>query len=443
MKIAVIGAGVAGLTASYRLAKQGHDVEIFESSDHVGGLAAGFPIAGTSLEKYYHHIFTSDVYIRGLVDELGIRESLQWLPSQMGLSYKGKLYPFGTPAQILKLPVLPFWERIWFGLQGLYLGLKNDWKPYESITTYDWLKKYSGPNILKIIWEPLLRGKFDRYYDKVAMAWFWARVHTRFSSRKGAKETLGYFKGGFDTFHQALADGARAAGVKIHLQKPITRILTQNGGLKGLEIERLERVYDKLVFAAATPIFLKTCKELPPDYVKRLTQLDFLGAQCLILVMKKKFSDMYWINIGDLDNPILALIEHTNFAPIEWYQGKHLMYVANYLPQDHKYFKMKKEDIFAELLPHLKSINADFDASAVEEIHLFQDLYAQPVVPLHYSEVKPGYETPIQNVYLANMALVYPQDRGTNFAVDVGNKVAQRVDPAVSIPPFTENHPLL
>ena len=114
------------------------------------------------------------------------------------------------------------------------------------------------------------------------------------------------------------------------------------------------------------------------------------------------------------------------------------MYVGNYLPQDHKYFKMKKEEIFAELLPHLQKINPAFDESWLEEYYLFQDLYAQPVVPLHYSEVKPSYETPIENVFLANMALVYPEDRGTNFAVDVGNKVARLIDPAVAVPPFKE-----
>lgn len=438
MKIGIVGAGVSGLTAAYRLAKRGHEVEVFEASDHVGGLAAGFPVAGTTLERYYHHLFTSDVQIRGLVDELGIREKLHWLTSQMGFTYKGKLYPFGTPMQLLKFTPLPFWDRIRFGLQALYLGKVNDWKKYEAITGYEWMKKHSGAALLKVVWEPLLKGKFGRYYDKVAMAWLWARIHTRASSRKGTKEKLGYFQGGFEVFHEALAKAVREAGVQVHLKQPITRVLTQNGKLKGLEVGGQQKIYDRLIFAAATPIFLKTCQELPDDYKKRMTQLDFLGAQCLILVMKKKFSDMYWINIADADIPILALIEHTNFAPLDWYQGKHLMYVGNYLPQDHKYFKAKKEEIFADLLPYLKRINPDFDASQVEEYHLFQDLYAQPVVPLHYSEVKPTYETPIENVFLANMALVYPEDRGTNFAVDVGNKVSRLIDPDVSVPTFQE-----
>ncbi len=438
MKIGIVGGGVAGLTAAYRLAKQGHEVDVFEASDHVGGLASGFSVAGTSLEHYYHHLFTSDIQIRGLVDELGIREKLHWLTSQMGFTYKGKLYPFGTPLQLLKFTPLPLWERIWFGIQALYLGKVNNWKKYETITAYDWMKKYSGPTIWKVIWEPLLSGKFGRYFDKVAMAWLWARIHTRASSRKGNQEKLGYFKGGFEVFHRALAEAVEKAGAHIHLKKPISRVLTQSGKLTGLKVDGQDKIYDRVIFAAATPILLKTCSDLPADYIKRMTQLDFLGAQCFILVMNQKFSDMYWINIADLDIPILALIEHTNFAPIDWYQGKHLMYIGNYLPQDHKYFKMKKEDIFAELLPQLKKVNPQFEASWVEELFLFQDLYAQPVIPLHYSAVKPSYETPIENLYLANMALVYPEDRGTNFAVNVGNKVAQLTDPGVTIPDFKE-----
>ncbi len=437
MKIGVIGGGVAGLTAAYRLAKRGHEVEVFEASDHVGGLASGFPVAGTTLEKYYHHLFTSDVCIRGLVDELGMRDKLHWFVSSMGVYHKGAMYSLASPLDLLSFRPLPFWERLWFGFQSVfYLGKVKDWKKYESITAHDWMKKYAGPTIWKVMWEPLLRGKFGPYYDKVAMAWLWARIHTRASSRKGSKETLGYFKGGFEVFHKALADAVQKAGVQIHLKTPIDRILTQNGKLKGLEIGGLPQTYDRLVFAAATPIFLKTCPGLPEDYKKRMSQLDFMGAQCLVLVMSRKFSDNYWTNICDSDIPILGLFEHTNFAPPEWYQGKHILYVGNYLPQGHRYFKMGKQEVFADLLPYLQRINPDFQASWVEELHLFQDLYAQPVIPLHYSQVKPAYETPVENVYLANMALVYPEDRGTNFAVDVGNKVARLIDPSVAVPAF-------
>jgi protoporphyrinogen oxidase len=438
MKIAVIGGGVAGLTAAYRLAQKDHQVDVYEASDYVGGLAAGFPVAGTRLEKYYHHLFTSDHSIRGLVHELGLSGKLNWFTSQMAFYHEGKIYPFGTAKQLLAFKPLPFLDRIRFGVQALYLGKVNDWKKYEEITAYAWLKKYAGPHILKVIWEPMLRSKFGQYFDKVAMAWFWARVHTRASSRKGSVEKLGYFEGGFDAFINALAKAVQAKGATIHLKKPVEKILTSDGKLTGLVVDGVEMKYDRLIFSAATPVFLKTCAELPKDYVERLTQLDFMAAQCLILVMKKPFSDMYWMNISDMQIPFLALVEHTNFAPKEWYQGKRLMYIGNYLPKEHKLFNIPKEELLAEFMPYLQKINPSFSAADIEESFLFRDRFAQPVVPLHYSALKPDYTTPIENVFLANMSLVYPEDRGTNFAVQVGDKVSRMVDPSIVVPTFKE-----
>ncbi len=439
MRIAVIGAGIAGLTAGYRLAKLGHEIEIFEASDHVGGLAAGFQVAGTSLEKYYHHIFTSDVQIRSLVEELGIRNDLHWLTSQMGFFHESKIYLFGTALQLLTFKPLPFLDRIRFGLQALYLGKVDDWKKYEKVTAYAWLKKYAGPHILKVIWEPLLRSKFGEYFDKVAMAWFWARIHVRAKSRKGSVEKLGYFKGGFEVFNRRLTAAFQEKGGKLRLNTYVEKISSANGKLEGLVVNGQNQKYDRLVFTAATPVFLKACPGLPKNYLDRLSQLHFISAQCLILVMKKPFSPIYWMNISDMDIPFLALVEHTNFAPSDWYQGKHIMYIGNYLPKTHRLFNLTKEQLLAEFMPHIRKINPEFDPTVLEETFLFRDTYAQPVVPLNYSEIMPDFQTPVENIFLANMSMVYPEDRGTNYAVDVGNKVARLVDPQVAIPDFKEN----
>ena len=57
MKIAIVGGGLGGLVEGYRLGQKGHKVTVFEKSKDLGGLAGGFEINGTSLEKTYHHIF--------------------------------------------------------------------------------------------------------------------------------------------------------------------------------------------------------------------------------------------------------------------------------------------------------------------------------------------------------------------------------------------------
>jgi protoporphyrinogen oxidase len=441
MRIAIAGGGIAGLTAAYRLLDAGHEVDLYEAEDHVGGLAAGFEMkaaGGARLEKYYHHIFLTDTAVRGLTEELGLTPKLHWLVSQMGFYHEGKVYPFGTPLQLLQFKPLPFLDRIRFGVQALYLGKKSDWKAYESITAYDWLKKYAGKHLLRVIWEPLLRSKFGPYFDKVAFAWFWARVHVRAKSRQGSVERLGYYEGGFDTFCETLAEAVRKKGGRVHLSTPVERIATEKGVFQGVVVGGRTERYDRLVFAAATPLFLKACGDLPQDYVDRISSLPYIGAQCLTLVMNQSLTPMYWLNISDMEIPFLALIEHTNFAPRAWYGGKHLLYIGNYLMPDHPLYNLPKEELLKVFTPHIQKVNPAFDPSWVEATYLSRDRWAQPVVPLHYSALKPDYVTPIQNVFLANMSLIYPEDRGTNFAVDVGNKVARVVDPNVRIPDFKD-----
>jgi len=73
MRIAIIGAGPAGLAAAYDLTRAHHHVTLFEAAPSVGGLAAGFkaPHWEWSLEKFYHHWFASDAAVLGLIKELG------------------------------------------------------------------------------------------------------------------------------------------------------------------------------------------------------------------------------------------------------------------------------------------------------------------------------------------------------------------------------------
>ena len=79
MKIGIIGGGIAGLTAGYRLSKEGVNVILFEKDKVLGGLAGVIKIDDFLIEKYYHHIFTTDFEIIRLIEDLGLQEKLTWL----------------------------------------------------------------------------------------------------------------------------------------------------------------------------------------------------------------------------------------------------------------------------------------------------------------------------------------------------------------------------
>ena len=95
MQIAILGAGIGGMSAAYDLAKAGHEVTILEGSGAPGGLAGGFKEPGwqSSVERFYHHWFQTDSHILGLMDELGLRSKVFFPRPKTVMYYKEKFYP--------------------------------------------------------------------------------------------------------------------------------------------------------------------------------------------------------------------------------------------------------------------------------------------------------------------------------------------------------------
>jgi hypothetical protein len=58
---------------------------------------------------------------------------------------------------------------------------------------------------------------------------------------------------------------------------------------------------------------------------------------------------------------------------------------------------------------------------------LYANQFAQPIVPLNYSGIIPPHQTPAKNIFLANMQQVYPWDRGVNYAIEIGEKIAKLI----------------
>ena len=106
LKIGIIGAGIAGMSAAWDLARAGHEVHIFEGADRVGGLAAGFKDDGWDwyLEKYYHHWFEGDKHILGLIDEIGHSDKILFPRPKTSYWLDGKIYRSEISPSALLLP---------------------------------------------------------------------------------------------------------------------------------------------------------------------------------------------------------------------------------------------------------------------------------------------------------------------------------------------------
>jgi protoporphyrinogen oxidase len=431
MKVVVIGGGVAGMTTAYRLMQGGHDVALYEASDHLGGLVRTFEVGGNRLEAYYHHIFRTDTTIIDLINELGFGDRLQWIESKVGWYEDGNIYPFVTPLDLLRFKPLPLVDRVKLGLMGVRLRGKEDWAEFEHITCEDWIKRNVSEKVWEKVWGPLLIGKYGSAYNQVAMAWLWSKIHLRFQSRKGGpmqKEELGYLQGSFAVYIDELERRMRQGGVQIHLNAGVERITAEGNRATGITlVDGTHVAGDAVVAAVPSLLFKKMAPPLADDYAAKLDYVGWQGAVCMVVTMKRSLSPIYWMNIGDRSMPFLALVEHTNFIPPEQYGGNHILYISNYLPQDHEFFRMDELQLWNVFEPALKKINPQFSSDWVNQRWLFKAPYAQPIISLDYSAHKPDHRTPIAGLYLETMTQIYPEDRGQNYSIKMGDEVARMV----------------
>src|SRR3954468_23735925 len=113
MRVAGVGAGVGGVLAGYRLGQRGHRCDVYERWPGLGGQAATLDVGdGVLLERYYHHWFTSDHHIVGLMEELGLADTIEWRPSAMAFFADGAVRPFTTPLDLLRFKPLRLRDRL-------------------------------------------------------------------------------------------------------------------------------------------------------------------------------------------------------------------------------------------------------------------------------------------------------------------------------------------
>ncbi len=426
-RIAIVGGGMTGLSAADVLSRAGAACTVYEQQPVVGGLAGSFQVNGAYLEKFYHHLFTSDLAMVELIQRLGLGDRLEWLPTTNSY-YVNRIYRLSTPLDLLRFSRISLVDRVRLGILYLRTRFVRDWKALEAITARDWLVAMAGERVYEAVWEPLLRGKFGRYADQVAAVWMWNKLKLRGSSRGGKQqEMLGYLRGGFGQVLTAWEERLRSQDVDFCLGCPVQEVRIEGGRATGVVTAEGFAPYDAVLVTTAPALFARLAPGLPAEYRERLERIEYLANVCLVMELDRSLSDTYWLNVGDPTIPFTGVIEHTNMQRPEEYGGARLAYLSRYLDPSDPYYGMEAEELLAAYMPHLQKMFRGFDRSWVKRVWAWRERYTQPVITRHYSDLKPPYRAPADDLWLCSMAQVYPEDRGMNYAVASGRRVAEEM----------------
>ena len=425
----VIGAGFGGLSAALELARRGIPVTVLEADGEVGGLAGTFDVNGERLEKFYHHWFTNDQHVANLVRELGEDHRIVYRPTRTGMFYANQIFRLSDPLDVLRFTPLPLADRVRLGILALRARGVKDWRALEGETAEEWLIRLGGERVYRVVWQPLLEGKFGPFASQVSAVWFWNKLKLRGGSRgrRGA-EMLAYYHGGFAALAERLAREIAVLGGDIRLSTPVRGLVVEDGRVRGVETD--DEVLDAAAVLATPSLPLiadLVASHGPAEWVDSLRTIEYLANVCLVLELDRSLSDTYWLNVNDPGFPFVGVIEHTNFEPASTYGGRHIVYLSKYLPASSELYRMPNDMVLEYCLPFLQRMFPAFDRTWILDHHVWRARYSQPIVGKHYSRLIPSAETPIHGLHICTMAQVYPEDRGTNYAIRNGRLAGRRL----------------
>ena len=432
--IAIIGGGFTGIIAAKELTKLGFKVTIFEANNQLGGLASGCHILGNPIEKSPHVVLKNDEYLFKLLEELKIKHKLNFFKSSISTYYDNKLYPMMNPIDLLKFSPLKFHNRIKAGLIVLYLQKVKNWKKLSSDTALSWLYKYAGDQVTKVMWEPLLKGKFGNYFDKVTMEFLWGRIKSRVDCRdaKSNSEILCYLEGGWEVLIKKILQYLEKSNLcKINLNSIVSKIENdENEDKVKLTVNEQIFFFDSVLLTVPSNVASRLLdgKSLKlKTFLSNLEKIKYLDAAVMLFATKKPVSKYFWHNINIDNSPFVVLQTITNLIGNKNFNNNHVHYIVDYISRDHKYMKCTDQELISIWTNALQKLFPNFDSKSIIESKVLRVKNAQHIVDMGYEEKIPSYKTPLKNVYLCNFSQLYPMDRGINYSIRDGYKMAKLI----------------
>jgi len=423
-KFAIVGSGPMGLMAAMELLRKGHQVDIYERDDRIGGMSAEFDFSGLMIERYYHFICKTDYPLFKLLDELGLSDKLHWTDTKMGYYYNGKLYRWGTPFALLGFPHLGLVEKFRYALHVMNTKSIQDWTSLDKVSARDWITKWIGPRAYDVMWKKAFYLKFFEYADDLSASWIGTRIKRVALSRRNLfNESMGYLEGGSSVLLAEMERRIVAAGGRILLGQGIDEVVSTDGQVTGIRIGDQVEAYDKVVSTAPIQYVPRMVPGLPTDFADKIRRIENIPVACVILKLKHPVSENFWMNISDDSIDIPGVIEYSNLNPGKDPNQK-ILYAPFYMPKTHPKWSLTNDALIEETLGYLPKLNPAFKREWVLDAYCHRYEFAQTICPPGFQDMLPAMTTPLRGFYMADTAYYYPEDRSINESIATAQRLA-------------------
>jgi protoporphyrinogen oxidase len=427
--IAVIGAGILGVTLAYKLVQAGLKVTVYERSADIGGLASALQYEGARIDRFYHTILSSDLAMQGLIEETGVNDKLHFTATKQGFYDGGKLYDFNTFVDLMTYPPLNFIQRFRLGLQIAYAQLESDWRNMETMPVEKWILRVSGEGVWRKVWKPLLRAKFDTLAAEIPATYIWSRLRRMLGTRKGvtSKEMMCYLENGYFTLIEAMAKVCQEKGVTFKLKTPIEKLAVTGGRVTGVTTAEGTDTYDAVITTLPSPLVAALVPDAPKAFLDKLNGQEYLSVLCPLLILNKELIPYYVLNITDESIPFTAVVETTNLIDAKYVKDFHLIYLPKYLAPDNEMFTWSDEQVKTEWMKHLKAMFPDFDESCISAFLVQRARWVEPLRPLGTTDQIPTINTPVDRLYMGNTVMIYPALNNGEAMTTLAGELVQKI----------------
>jgi len=406
-RVAIIGAGMLGLTLALRFADRGWKVEIYDSASEVGGLAAAWKIGDFVWDKHYHVTLLSDSYTRKLIAELGLEVEFEWKTTKTGFYTEGNLFSMSDIMDFLRFPPIKTLDKLRLGATIFYAAHFTNGKKLENVPIESWLKRFSGKTNFEKIWKPLLLAKLGNAYKQTSASFIWATIQRMYAARNSGlkKEMFGYIRGGYARILKRFADVLKQKDVTFHLNFKVISIESNDSGVfvKGCDKIEQKRQYsnsfDTAILTCPCSVASRILPQLPVQEKLKLDSVKYQGVICASILSRQSLSDFYITNITD-EVPFTGIIEMTALVDKSHFGGNALIYLPKYASPDDRIFDKSDDEIEDLFLSSLERMYPHFSKSDVLAFRISRVRQVFPIHTIGYTQ--PPMKTSLPNIFIVN-----------------------------------------